>query len=147
MSGPLTSEEVFAKARELGVDWSGVSGGPANAVHGALWKECEKGVVRKKKNGPWELVEDEAAPKIDVRTQTATMSASRLPRVLTQRRRQTTLDVLGIGRMSPIEILEQLRTIPDYRALPRHAVREDLDSLIADGKIERTGRGLYKKAV
>ncbi|HSQ60694.1 MAG TPA: hypothetical protein VLT84_09730 [Acidobacteriota bacterium] len=143
---PLTTQGVIQMASEIGIDWQSVTGGPSNAVHGALWRERLKGNVTKRRNGPWELVDPTTAPRLNLKERTATLSPQRItPQAVAQKRRDTVLAVMGPGRMKPLEIMLAMRKIPEYSNMPRHAVREDLDALVADGKAERVGFGLYRK--
>jgi len=142
--GNLTTDGVVTEAKRLGIDWGDVAGGPGNAVHGALWRERQKGTVRKARNGPWELIRPEAAPILDLKRGVALFSGDSLhPNQAVEKRREVVRGLIESGMHSPQEILDQLRSTPGFENTQRSMIRDDLDSLIANGRVEKSGYGVY----
>jgi hypothetical protein len=142
--GPLDTDKLVREAAALGHDWSDVAGGSSNAVHGSLWRERKRGRVDKAENGPWKLLNESIAPKLSQDGKTAVVVSLNLKRIADQRR-ATLLDIFGPGRQKPDDLLQQMRRTDKYKSMTRSSLRDDLNGLIAEGKIVKTDYGEYRK--
>jgi len=144
---PLETGEILTEAQKLGLDWSSVAGGPSNAVHGGLMRDRGKGNVKKSKDGPWELVNRDIAPILDLEGMTAWVAQeSTGGRYSAESRRQKILEMWGANTMrSPHDLWSSLKKQEGFEDTTRLAIREDFSKLMKNGKIKKVRPGIYKR--
>lgn len=142
---PMETGDIIRAALQLGQDWKGVAGGADNAVHGALWRERMHGHVVKEKEGPWRLAEGIDAPILSSDGRTVTLLGKMTGRHTAQFRRDRMLEVFGGRTWRPDALLKRMRKESEFQNMTRASLRDDLEKLIADGRVLKVKFGEYRR--